>query len=241
MLSTCGSSHWQLVIHPADGRLVLHVYIVHRLGIGAHHGSGLSHDIAHDALAGLPTVLLVPSCTGCLVLIVLVAHSGAARSRLGSCSSRHPSFGSALRPASMSWSPTPPLSAWRWAGLGAFGQPGCRGGQRTDAKLQGELLFDHAKAGVLAGLDEDDDFRIDDAAETAAVQAELASWLRDALHMKQPAASRLAQRSPPRRPDTCTYGRGIRTPRRIQTLCDVLASSSVGMRPGDALALASGC
>ena len=132
-----------------------------------------------------------------------------------------------------------PLSAWRWAGLGAFGLTWLSRRTRTDAKLQGELLFDHAKAGVLAGLDEDDDFRIDDAAETAAVQAELASWLRDALHMKQPAASRLAQRL---HAAGLTHARMVEAsahPGGFQTLCDVLASGSVGMRPGDALALAS--
>ena len=220
-------------------RLVLHVYIVHRLGIGAHHGSGLSHDIAHDALAGFPA-LLVPSCTGCPgPHCPCGSGPGAARSRLGSCSSRHPSSVRLYDLLRCHGHLRHPAFCVALGGLGAFGLTWLSRRTRTDAKLQGELLFDHAKAGVLAGLDEDDDFRIDDAAETAAVQAELASWLRDALHMKQPAASRLAQRL---HAAGLTHARMVEAsahPGGFQTLCDVLASSSVGMRPGDALALAS--
>ena len=164
-----------------------------------------------------------------------------------------------------------PYSAWRWAGLGAFGLTWLSRRTRADARAQGALLLEQARDGVLGGLDGDDDCRIDDAAEVAAAEGELASWLegalarwrtasglRDtrcwradlytntntnarpgALSLKPTAGNWLAQRLFAAGLTRARMVEAVSHPGGFQSLCDLLATGSVGMRPGDALALAS--
>ena len=132
-----------------------------------------------------------------------------------------------------------PFSAWRWAGLGAFGVTWLSKRAHTDARVQGELLLEQAKEGVLGGLDEDDDCRIDDAADVAAAEAELASWLQGALSLKPTAGRQLAQRLFAAGLTRARMVEAVAHPGGFQSLCDLLATGNVGMRPGDALALAS--
>ena len=132
-----------------------------------------------------------------------------------------------------------PFSAWRWAGLGAFGLTWLSRRTRTAARVQGELLLEQAKKGVLGGLDEDDDSHIDDAAETAAAEAELASWVEEALSLKPKAGSQVAQRLFAAGLTHARMVAAVAHPGGFQSLCDLLASGTVGIRPGDALALAS--
>lgn len=133
-----------------------------------------------------------------------------------------------------------PYSAWRWSAVTSFGIPWLSKRLRTDAKVQGALLLDQAKDGVLGGLDEDNDCRIDEVVDVAAAELELGSWLEGVLSVAPTSASLLAQR---------LFAAGLTHSRMIEaaacpggftSLCDMLAATGkVGMRPGDALALAS--
>ena len=125
---------------------------------------------------------------------------------------------------------------------------------RADARVQGELLLEQAKEGVLSGLHEDDNRRIDNTtevaaadvevaevqvAEVAAAEAELASWLEGAIPLKAPAGSQLAQRLFAAGLTQARMVEAAAHPGGFQSLCDLLTMGNVGMRPGDALALAS--
>jgi hypothetical protein len=128
-----------------------------------------------------------------------------------------------------------PYSAWHWSGLGAFGLTWLSRRTRTDARVQSEILFEQAMQGVLG---EDDDGRADDVA-AAEAEEELASWLERALSLKPTMGRQLARRlfatglTHARMVDAAAHAGGF------QTLCDLLATATVGLRPGDALALAS--
>ena len=69
--------------------------------------------------------------------------------------------------------------------------------------------------------------------------AELASWVEEALSLKPKAGSQVAQRLFAAGLTHARMVAAVAHPGGFQSLCDLLSRGNVGMRPGDALALAS--
>ena len=137
-----------------------------------------------------------------------------------------------------------PFSGWRWSFATALGIPWLSGRAQNDARVQGEMLVEQAKEGVLGGLDEDDDYVIDSvadpaAAETAVEEMELAAWLQGVLILTPTASSLLAQRLFAAGLTHTRMVEAATLPGGFQALCEMLAASELGLRPGDRLALAS--
>ena len=131
-----------------------------------------------------------------------------------------------------------PYSAWQWSFMASLGF-NWLGQTRDRARVEGQLLAEEAKEGVLGGLDNDSDFVIDTAAEPAEAETALAAWLQGVLTMTPTASGLLAQRliaaglTQARMLEATTYPGGF------QALCGMLAANDMGLRPGDRLAVAS--
>jgi hypothetical protein len=132
-----------------------------------------------------------------------------------------------------------PYAAWQWSLVASLGLPWLSGRVHADAKVAGELLLQQAKEGVLGGLDEDDDFVIDAAAETAEAEAALASWLQGVLTLTPTGVGVLAQRLFQAGLTRARMVEAAAHPGGFQSLCELLTTSELGLRPGERLALAS--
>ena len=100
-------------------------------------------------------------------------------------------------------------------------------------------MLQQAKEGVLGGLDEDDDFVIDAAAETGQAEAALASWLQGVLTQTPTGAGVLAQRLFQAGLTRARMVEAAAHPGGFQALCELLTASELGLQAGERLALAS--
>lgn len=136
-----------------------------------------------------------------------------------------------------------PYNAWAWGSV--FGGvywlvPGFK----AVAREQGELLLAQASEGVLAGLDEDGDYVIDDEVKPggalAAGESELTEWVASSVESLSPTQRGLLVRgllalglTKSRMVEAAQHAGGY------QSVCEMLANSELRMRPGERLALAS--
>lgn len=136
-----------------------------------------------------------------------------------------------------------PYNNWAWSIVSAFGIPFCSDFSRAAAKKHGGLLVAQAQHGVLSGLDENDDYVIDDAAAQPAAseaEAKLASWLQGALtNLSAVQRETLAQQLVAAGLTKSRIIDAVHCPGGFQSLCGMLAADEFRMRPGDRLALAS--
>jgi hypothetical protein len=139
-----------------------------------------------------------------------------------------------------------PYNAWAWASLAGphwlfFSRVRAR--LRASAKAHGELLLAQAKEGVLGGLDENDDYVIDQqpSEQEVAEEAEMTSWVKGTLHLGETNCILLVKEL---LANGLTRERMVEAaghPGGFQVLCDMLAAQmgELGLRPGDRLALAA--
>ena len=132
-----------------------------------------------------------------------------------------------------------PYAAWQWSLVTSLGLPWLSGRVHADAEAAGELMLQQAKEGVLGGLDEDDDFVIDTAAETGQAEAALASWLQGVLTQTPTGAGVLAQRLFQAGLTRARMVEAAAHPGGFQALCELLTASELGLQAGERLALAS--
>lgn len=135
-----------------------------------------------------------------------------------------------------------PYNAWAWTSV--FGGiywmlPRPFASTEAVARAHGELLVSQAKEGVLGGLDKDDDLVIDTDASVEPGEVELDTWLEAVLKLTQVRRKLLVHG---------LYAGGLTRARMIEavqhgggyhTLCEMLSSGELRMRPGERLALAS--
>lgn len=136
-----------------------------------------------------------------------------------------------------------PYNSWCWSSVfgGAYW---LWPGSERRARAHGELLVAQASEGVLGGLDEDGDYVVDGddtepGAAAASAEAELATWVAGVLVLTPTQRGLLARG---------LHAAGLTRARMVeaaqhtggfQTLCEMLASSDLRLRPGERLALAS--
>lgn len=140
-----------------------------------------------------------------------------------------------------------PYNAWAWTSV--FGGvywllPRPFGASRAHAKAHGELLLAQAREGVLGALDQDGDYVLDGDDERSEKathdEAELNGWISQAELELSPTQRGLLVRA--LLAEGLTHARmreAVQHPGGFQTLCEMLASSELRMRPGERLALAS--
>jgi len=135
-----------------------------------------------------------------------------------------------------------PYNAWAWSTMASGGAVWLSSRVEADARNHGELLISQAKeAGVLNGIDEDGDYVIDSAEQLSQRGSELEEWLKTALeHDFSP--TRLGVLAHQLLSVGLTRARmyeSVQHPGGYQTLCEMLSFDSLGLNPGDRLALAS--
>ena len=137
-----------------------------------------------------------------------------------------------------------PYNAWSWSSIFLGYQWFVYPGLEAAAREQGTLLLAQTSEGVLAGLDKDGDYVIDDEAKLgealAAGEAELTDWVASSVKSLSPAQCGLLVRgllslglTKSRMVEAAQHAGGY------QTVCEMLANNELSLRPGERLALAS--
>ena len=134
-----------------------------------------------------------------------------------------------------------PYNAWAWSSMASVGLTWLPKSVEAAARNHGALLLAQAKEGVLGGLDENDDYVIDDDRKVSADEEQLVAWVPKVLQIS-PMRSQLLVK------ELCAAGltrermiEAAQLPGGFHVLCEILAAhqKELQLRPGDRLALAT--